>query len=82
MELICVAVRDRKAEFFFPPFFCRTRVEAIRNFERLMQDPNRTGATSDYEIVAVGKFDDQTGQFSVFNLPELLVSGADFKQGA
>ena len=35
----------------FLPFFARSDVEALRMFERLMKDPNRSGSVSEYDLV-------------------------------
>lgn len=61
MNLLCVTVRDRSAEFYFPPFYVRSRVEATRVFEKLMRDPNRAGSVSEYDLFHLSDFDDQTG---------------------
>lgn len=78
MKLEVLAVRDRSAQFFFPPFFVRTNVEGLRMFQKLMEDPARTGAKSEYDLHQIGEFDDQTGAITpVMNIP-VLANGADF----
>lgn len=79
MQLMMIGVRDRSAEFYFPPFFVRSHVEAVRTFQRLMDDPNRSGAKSEYEMHHLADFDDQLGIVSVLPMPKLLANGADFQ---
>lgn len=78
MELQVYAVRDRSAEFYFPPFFLRSQVEAIRAFERLMSDPQRSGAPSEYDLVLFGSFVDQTGVFTMETQPRVIANGRDY----
>lgn len=75
MILKMFAVRDRSAEFFFPPFFMRSDAEARRAFGKLMGEPQRAGAPSEYELVSVGSFDDQTGYVDAADLPQHIVFG-------
>ena len=77
MMLKMFSVKDLTAAFFFPPFFVRSNVEATRIFERLLNDPSRTGAVSEYSLFFIGEFDDQTGVTVVVN-PEQMANGADF----
>jgi len=77
MELVLLGVRDRTAEFFFPPFFARTKVEGLRSFTQLINDKARTGAPSEYELVHLAIFDDQTGHLEVLPVPSLMANGSD-----
>lgn len=78
MNTLIVGVRDRSAQFFFPPFNVRTQVEAIRTFSKLMDDPNRTGSKSEYELAVLGEFDDQTGLIVPEVVPRVIALGTDF----
>lgn len=81
MDFACVAVRDRSAEFFFPPFFVRTKVDALRAFTQIMNQPERAGAASEYELVVLATFDDQTGQIVPEQHLSVLANGADVVKG-
>lgn len=80
MILLCVAVRDRTAQFFFPPFYVRTAVEATRTFERLINDPNRTGSRAEYDLLHLANFDDQSGELEPLPVQTHLANGQDFQQ--
>lgn len=76
MQLTMFAVRDRSADFHFPPFFMRSNVEAMRAFSQLINDKARSGAPSEYELVSLAIFDDQQGLVEI--IPRVvLASGAD-----
>lgn len=72
-----MSVRDRTAEFFYPPFFVRSSVEAMRAFERLMADPNKGGAASEYDLIELGEFQDDSGGVIVHDVPRILSNGRD-----
>lgn len=80
MLLKMFAVRDRSAGFYFPPFFARSDVEALRMFERLMKDPNRSGAVSEYDLVYMLDFSDGDGDISGLEREyRVLCNGSDFE---
>lgn len=80
MNFLMCGVRDRSAQFFFPPFFVRSEVEATRTFAKLMDDPNRSGAKSEYELAVLGEFDDQTGLSVPEVVPRVIALGSDFER--
>lgn len=49
-------------------------------FERLMNDSNRTGGLSDYDLSHIGDFDDQTGAFIALPIPAVVSNGGDFSR--
>lgn len=75
------SVRDTVAEFFMPPFFARTKGEALRSFSQAVNDEKHQIAMhpEQYELHYMGMFNDQTGEISPVE-PESIGSGADFIQ--
>lgn len=81
MNLLIIAVKDRSAGFYFPPFFVRSQVEAIRAFTSIMNQKERSGAASEYELAHFGDFDDGSGVFALETPPRVLANGADVVSG-
>lgn len=76
-KLVACSVFDTKVGAYAPPFFCRTKGEAIRSFEDACKDdklPFRAHR-GDYRLMFVGEFDDSSGCFVVAE-PVVLI-GAD-----
>ncbi|UYD39214.1 MAG: nonstructural protein [Wigfec virus K19_151] len=70
-------VHDSKAQAYLPPFYMRTKGEAIRAFETTVKDTNSqfNKYPQDYTLVELGEFDDNTG--SIITLPSpLIISNA------
>lgn len=70
-------VHDSKAQAYLPPFYMRTKGEAIRAFETTVKDTNSqfNKYPHDYTLVELGEFDDNTG--SIISLPApLIISNA------
>lgn len=59
------SVFDVKSELFSPPFYMTSRGEAVRAFKDLANDANTTVGRhpSDFKLVYLGLFDEETGQF-------------------
>jgi len=79
MILNIYTVKDKSANFCFPPFNARSHVEASRMFKKLMQDPNRSGAMSEYQLLYLATFDDQTATV-VPETPFVLEDGANLNE--
>lgn len=79
MKLSAFAVRDIKASGFAHPFFATTEGLARRSFADWCNDPNTplSRHPEDYQLFQVGYFDDETGQLTSTNTPELLLSGSN-----
>lgn len=59
------SVHDKAVQAFLPPFFCRSKGEAIRSFSEAANDPQRFARHAvDYDLVELGEFDDNSGLFS------------------
>lgn len=83
MKLLIVAVRDRAADAFMRPFFVPTRGMAIRSFQdevnRAAPDNSMNAHPEDYDLFALGTFDEETGQFTgnQTGQPEQIAIGKD-----
>lgn len=78
MQTIC-SVYDQKARFFSAPFTTMTTETGIRDFVRAVSDSR--GMTdkfpADYELYAIGQFNEDTGAIEGFIVPQLLTRGID-----
>lgn len=80
MKLLAYSVRDEKVEAFLPPFFVRSKGEAIRSFTQAVDKPDHPFAAnvSDFVLYEVGSFDDVAGTFA-FQEPLRVISGFEAK---
>jgi hypothetical protein len=80
MKLIACSVRDEKVEAFLPPFFVRSKGEAIRSFQSAVDNPEHAFSKnlSDFVLYEVGAFDDVAGVFA-FQEPVRLLSAFEAK---
>jgi hypothetical protein len=80
MKLLAFSVRDEKVEAFLPPFFCRSKGEAIRSFTQAVDQPDHAFAknVSDFVLYEIGAFDDVGGTFQ-FQEPIRVLSGFEAK---
>lgn len=64
--LQCYSVFDKAVSAFMPPFYVRTKGEAIRSFIDAVNDPQRPflAHAGDYTLYQCGEFEDGTGIFS------------------
>ncbi|QCQ84638.1 nonstructural protein [Blackfly microvirus SF02] len=78
-KLLLCSVFDTKVGSFAPTFCCKSRGEAIRSFEDAVRDPKMPFAAhpGDYQLFAVGDFDDISGVISVVK-PERLIGADEF----
>lgn len=63
MKMLMFAVYDSAAQVYMQPFFCRSRLEAIRSFSDAVgkADTPFCAHPADYTLFAVGEYDDSTG---------------------
>jgi len=73
-------VRDRKAKTFWAPVYDRDSVHAIRSFESTCRDPQSQFAKwpSDFELLYLGMFNQETGKFNLLEYPEVLAEPNQF----
>lgn len=78
MKLIACAVFDSKVGAYSPPFFVKTKGEAIRSFTDACRDDKVPFAKhpADYRLFFLGEFDDNSGLLSGLSKPEPSL-GAD-----
>lgn len=79
MILYVFAVRDSAVEAFLPPFFARTKGEAIRSFSDIINDKNHAFSShpDDMVLYALGTFDDLSGVLNGPDTPERILSGTE-----
>lgn len=65
MHVQVFAIRDSAVESFAPPFYARSKGEALRSFEVLVQsrESNVAQFPQHFCLWHLGSFDDQTGVF-------------------
>ncbi|WNK14276.1 MAG: nonstructural protein [Microvirus sp.] len=77
MNVEIFAIMDIKVGAYMQPWFSATKASAIRSFENVCKDQSTTLGQypADFQLFALGKFDDQTGLFET-HTPLILCSGA------
>ena len=79
MKLEVFSVHDAAVGAFLPPFFARSRGEAIRTFEDAARDTNRFGTHSkDFALYFIGTWSDENGLFSGVDIPDRIAGALDF----
>lgn len=70
MITFAFCVRDNVVNAYMPPFFARSKGEAIRSFTDAVNDPNHQFSkhSADYSLYLLAQFDDVAG--TVLGLPE------------
>lgn len=76
-----VSVKDRAAEVFNRPFFVPHRNVAVRDFtdevNRAASDNQLNKHPDDFDLYLLGTFDDNTGIFTMEEIPTVLVRAKD-----
>lgn len=75
MKLMVFTVFDKAVSAFLPPFFARSRGEALRSFTEASNDRahNFSKHAMDYVLMQLGEFDDGNGLFKCHE-PERVVA--------
>jgi len=83
MKLVLCSVKDRAADAYARPMFVPSTGVAIRSFS---DEINRADAENqlynhpdDFDLYEFGEFDDNTGQFNLYEQPKLLSLGKQVK---
>lgn len=73
-------VHDSKAEAYLPPFYMKTRGEALRAFETTVKDTNSqfNKYPHDYTLVELGEFDEQTASICTHEKPYIIDNASSF----
>lgn len=81
-KLNIYSIYDSKVKFFDRPLFMRNRGEALRAWETAANDEKTTISAhpTDYAIMEIGEFDDQTGKITCYEVPESLGLAIQFKK--
>ncbi|QGH72845.1 MAG: DNA binding protein [Microviridae sp. ctjyu33] len=84
MILKVFTVYDSKVEAFLPPFFMKSKGEAVRGFTEVCNDSksNFFKYPEDYTLFEVGSFDDATGKFDLHKTLVSIGLGVEFKKVA
>lgn len=79
MKLVICAVKDRAAQAFGRPMFIPSVGVAIRSFSdevnRVSEDNSLNKHPSDYDLYHFGDFDDNSGEFNLFEVPVMISIG-------
>lgn len=75
------AIYDSKAEAYLPPFFMKSKGEAIRALSNHVNDPqhNFNKYAADFTLFELGSWDDSTAKFDLLNTPHSLGVLIEFK---
>jgi len=80
MRLEVYSAHDAAVGAFLPPFFCRSRGEALRSFQQAARDPNgmMLAHGKDYSLYQIGFWSDENGLFEAFDVPDRVCGALDF----
>nr|WAE43593.1 MAG: nonstructural protein [Microviridae sp.] len=75
-------VHDSKAEAHLPPFYMKTKAEAMRAFESTVQDKESQfhKYPSDFTLLELGEFDEISASICTHAKPLILANAAEYKQ--
>ena len=75
-------IYDTKAEAYLPPFFMKSKGEAIRAVTAHANDPqhNFCKYAEDFTLFELGSFDDSNGKFELLHTPHSLGVLLEFRK--
>ena len=83
MKLVLCSVKDRAADAYGRPMFVPSTGVAIRSFSdeinRQADDNQLYNHPDDFDLYEFGEFDDNNGQFVIYEQPKLLSLGKQVK---
>jgi hypothetical protein len=83
MKLILCSVKDRAADAYGRPMFVPSSGVAIRSFSdeinRNADDNQLFNHPDDFDLYEFGVFDDNSGNFDIYEQPKLLSLGKQVK---
>lgn len=84
MRLSVYCVRDAKVGAYMAPFFMRSRGEALRSWETVVNDPSTQffKYPGDFCLFELGSFDEDSGSFDLHPSPLSLGLAVDVKRVA
>lgn len=80
MKVNVYSVYDGAVGAYLPPFFSRSKGEAIRSFTDAVVEPNGpfNKHKADFALLQLGTFDDQTGELSYMaNGPQKIITALE-----
>lgn len=82
MMLKVFAIYDSKAEAFFPPFTMKSKGEALRAIQGLINDPEHNFAkySEDFTIFELGSWDDASARYDLHPTPVSMGLFVEFKR--
>ena len=74
MKHIVCAVYDAAVGQYLPPFFQRSKMEALRAFQSAVNNPDHDFGKfpDDFSLHALGEWDAENGKFEDYTAPERL----------
>jgi len=66
----CYSIYDAAAQYYLPPFFAKNDAHAKRMFIQSLGDSFQF--RSDFNLICIGTFDDDSGVFEVLNSTAVL----------
>lgn len=82
MKWTVISIRDRGAQIFMQPQHVQTPGIAIRGFQDEVQAGNNSTISKhpeDFDLYALGLWDDDNGRYELHADPQILVRGQDLK---
>lgn len=80
MRLEAYCAHDAAVGAFLPPFFCRSRGEALRSFQQACSGDGPFAIHGkDYSLYQVGFWSDENGLFEAFDIPDRVAGALDFR---
>lgn len=78
MNVYCI--HDKQAETYETPFTLPNHAYAIRSFQDAVNKDTPYGKyPTDFELVHLGTYDQETGKFESLELPVVLSQATDYK---
>jgi hypothetical protein len=81
MKYSIVTVYDRVAEVYGTPYYAVSKGSAMRGFSDEVNRPDSNNSLyahpDDFELMYLGQFDDQLGDFELQSKPSILIKGSE-----
>ena len=81
MKLKIFTVYDSKAETYLPPFYMKTKGEAVRGWITTLNDPQSSFCQypADFTLFELGDYDDQDSSFNLHETKQVIGNGLEYK---
>lgn len=82
MKMQVYTVYDSKAAIYMPPFFMKTKGEAVRAFKNTVNDTEHPFYRNpeDYALFYLGVYDDESAAFRLQETPEVIARAHELKE--